>query len=68
MIEREKGKDHEIMKEKALGQSIVVKGSKRSKMAMGKRSQHRQIKRRKRGYRRKPLQKKGIICFFFVPR
>jgi hypothetical protein len=63
MIEREKGKDHEIVKEKTLGQPVVVKERKGNMMVMGKRRQHRQIDRRKGGYRRKPLQRKGIIYF-----
>jgi hypothetical protein len=63
MIEREKGKNHEIMKERALRQLVATQERKGSRMAIGKRRQHRQIDRKKGGYSRKPLQRKGIICF-----
>jgi hypothetical protein len=36
MIEKEKGKDHERMKEKALGQPIAIKERKGGKMVKGK--------------------------------
>jgi hypothetical protein len=58
MIEREKGKDNEIVKEKTLGQPIAIKKKKGSKMAMGKRKQHRQIGRRK------PYKGRGSFVFF----
>jgi len=41
MIEKEKGKDHERVKERALGQLVVAQERKGSKMVIGKRKQHR---------------------------
>jgi hypothetical protein len=41
MIEKEKGKDHEIVKERALGQLVVAQERKGSRMVTSKRRQHR---------------------------
>jgi hypothetical protein len=41
MIERNKGKDHERVKEKALGQLVAIKEMKGGRMATSMRGQHR---------------------------
>jgi hypothetical protein len=58
MIEREKGKDHERVKEKTLGQPTAVKERKGGRMAASMRGQQRHVAMRVRGkggYRKKPL-------------
>jgi len=49
MTEREKDKDHERMKKKILGQSIVIKERKGGKMVTCRRRQHGQVGRRVKG-------------------
>jgi hypothetical protein len=49
MTKREKGKDHERMKNKTLGQPIVIKERKGGKMATSRRGQHGQARKRVKG-------------------
>jgi hypothetical protein len=63
MIEKKKGKDHERVKERALGQPIATQERKGSKMVISKRIQHRHIERRKGGYNRKPYKRRGSFVF-----
>jgi hypothetical protein len=72
MIEREKAKDHERVKEKTLGQPVVVKERKGGNMASSTRGKQRQVGTRVRGrkeeggYRKKPLQRRGSFVFFVL--
>jgi hypothetical protein len=51
------------VKEKTLRQPIAINERKGSKMATGKRRQHRQIERRKGGY---PYKGRGSFVFFCI--
>jgi len=72
MIEREKGKDHEkMLKKKPLRQLLVLKERKGGRMVASTKGQHKQVvrrvrgKKRKRRYKRKPLQRNGGAFVFF---
>jgi hypothetical protein len=49
MTKKDKGENHKRVKEKTLGQLVVVKERKRGKIMVGKKRQLRHVRRRVRG-------------------